>query len=135
MPHTTILPTLNPRTPKPPTCGLREEGTFLFIAPGILSWGRAGRGWTVKPLEAPPSVLDRGVVLKLPSTPSSLFVPKGDWTVFHCQCQRGDGVSGGEFSSTCYMIDSFLPSSAVPILFFCIFLGDLFSHPRTVLKC
>lgn len=78
---------------------------------------------------------DCGVVLKLPSTPSSLFVPKGDWAVFHCQCQRGDGVSGGEFSFTCHMMDSFPPSSAVTILFFCIFPEVLFSHPRTVLKC
>lgn len=27
-------------------------------------------------------------------------------------------MSGGEFSSTCHMIDSFLPSSAVTIFFF-----------------
>ena len=49
---------VSPLASKPPAWGLREEGAFVLYTPGILSWGQAGRGWMVKFLEVPPSVLE-----------------------------------------------------------------------------
>lgn len=53
-----LLVSAHPLSPKSPTWELREEDTLLFTARGILSWEQAGRGWTVKSLEAPLAALE-----------------------------------------------------------------------------
>lgn len=116
--HTTMLWTLSPLNLQPGDWGKNVH--FSFTLPGVLSWGRAGSGWTVKSLEASPCVLE--IVVWTWRLPAPLYaLPcEGEW--LGCVSLPGSlgwwEVSAGEFSCKGHMIGSFPLSSAVTISFF-----------------